>query len=152
MENSFQCQCCRRLLPLNPSISNQRFCNRPKCQQTRRNKWRRAKLKNDPDYRANKADAQRRWRQKNPDYQKRYRDEHPEYVLENRRRQKQRHLKNRVSSGADSLIVKRDAIRPENGMISGVYRLIPEDVDKIVKRDAIIVKIDAISGHYNLPP
>jgi len=152
MKNSFQCQCCHRILPLNPSISNQRFCNRPKCQQTRRNKWRRAKLKSDPDYRANKADAQRRWRQKNPDYQKRYRDEHPEYVLKNYRRQKQRNLKRRASSRADSTFVKRDAIKPDNGVISGVYRLIPEGVDKIVKRDAIIVKIDDISATCHLPP
>ena len=144
MENSFECQCCYRILPRNPRVSGQKFCNRPKCQQKRRNDWRKAKLKTDSAYRKDKADAQRRWREKNPDYQREYRAAHPEYVRRNRQQQRIRNLKGRVSSDS---IVKRDASASADINVLGIYRLIPEG-SGVVKRDALIVKIDCISDGY----
>ncbi len=51
-------------------IPTQEYCSRKSCQNVRRNKWVRLKLKTDSDYRSNKRKAQRRWTMNNPDYWK----------------------------------------------------------------------------------
>ncbi len=59
--------CGVRFIP-RPNVIQQRFCSDPECQRRRRACWQRAKLKQDPDYRANQAEAQRRWRERHPHY------------------------------------------------------------------------------------
>ena len=86
----FRCACCGRILPCDPRARNQHYCGRKKCQQARKNKWQRQKLANDPDYRKDKRDSQRTWREKNKGYSKKYRGLHPVYVLHNRQKQKER--------------------------------------------------------------
>ena len=65
-------------------IPNQRYCAKPACQRARRRRWQREQLKQDADYRANQAAAQRRWRERHPDYWRKYRQTHPDYSVRNR--------------------------------------------------------------------
>ncbi|PIP43926.1 MAG: hypothetical protein COX17_04310 [Deltaproteobacteria bacterium CG23_combo_of_CG06-09_8_20_14_all_60_8] len=65
---TFTCLCCRRKLPVNPRIKDQRFCGQAVCQRDRKRRWQQAKMTTDPDYRNNQRDAQKTWRERNPDY------------------------------------------------------------------------------------
>ena len=68
MVRTFTCLCCRRKLPANPRVKNQRYCGQAACQRARKRRWQQAKMTTDPDYRANQRDAQKAWRERNPDY------------------------------------------------------------------------------------
>lgn len=68
MARTFTCLCCRRKLPANPRIENQRFCGQAACQRDRKRRWQLAKMTTDSDYRKNQRDAQKTWREQNPDY------------------------------------------------------------------------------------
>jgi hypothetical protein len=59
------------------NVAAQRYCSKPECQRQRRRRWQRQKLSEDPDYRANQAAAQRRWRAGHPQYWRGYRQRHP---------------------------------------------------------------------------
>lgn len=67
------CQSCN--CSFNPLAQHkqQKFCSKKKCQNDRKNRATKYKLKTDPAYRENQASANKTWRQKNPDYQKNYR-------------------------------------------------------------------------------
>ena len=52
---------------------NQQVCSSPDCQGRRRAEYHRKKLIQDPVYREQCLDSQRKWRARNPDYMKRYR-------------------------------------------------------------------------------
>jgi hypothetical protein len=49
-------------------IANQKYCSKKECQNARRREWMRHKLKHDYDYKANRKEAQYRWRINNSDY------------------------------------------------------------------------------------
>lgn len=51
------------------------------------------KLKTDKDYRENRANSQRKWREKNSEYSKKYRATHQAYTLNNTLKQKIRNTK-----------------------------------------------------------
>lgn len=68
MARTFTCLCCRRKLPANPRIKDQRFCGQAACQRDRKRRWQQAKMTTDPDYRKNQRDARKTWRERNPDY------------------------------------------------------------------------------------
>jgi len=59
------------------NIPQQRHCSKSNCQSTCRRPWQRQKVKSEPDYRANQAAAQQRWRDRHPDDQGGYRHSHP---------------------------------------------------------------------------
>lgn len=141
-----KCKHCRRIIPGNPRIKNQAYCNRRKCQNERRRLWRKNKLKTDPQYRSNKADSQKRWADKNPDYWKEYRATHPEYVEMNRKRQLERN-KCRCANitGTHSMIAKSDALDLKKDYISGLYMIIPATRTMIAKSDAKFIEIRSVS-------
>ena len=84
------CAACDEPFTAKKHVPDQRFCSKPACQRERRRRWQRQKLKDDLDYRANQAAAQKRWRENNPDYWRRYRQTHPDYTARNREQQQQR--------------------------------------------------------------
>lgn len=133
------------MFKVSPHLSSQRYCSARECQNERRRKWRRQKLRSDPDYKANQADSQRRWCRKNPDYWRRYRDGHPDYVERNRQLQQMRNGR-RIPERSRESIAKRYALSMKNDGISGYYRLIRADAPMIAKIDASLVKIEFISG------
>ncbi len=45
-----KCANCRRMVPANPRVKNQKHCNRKACQRIRKNKWKQSKIASDPDY------------------------------------------------------------------------------------------------------
>jgi hypothetical protein len=103
-------------------------------------------LKADPDYRANQAAAQRRWRERNGDYWRRYRQSHPSYTENNRRAQRKRNRKRAQATGPSPPgIAKMDAYPGKNVVASGTYRLIPVGDGDIAKMDAYLVEMHIVS-------
>jgi hypothetical protein len=47
-----------------------------------------------------------------------------------------------------SLIAKRYASKDRNGIISGIYRMVPLEGAMIAKSDAYLVELNLISGSY----
>lgn len=142
-----RCTACDDLFTPRRNIPDQRFCSKPECQRERRRRWQRQKLKADPDYRANQAAAQRRWRERNPDYWRRYRQSHPAYTERNREQQHQRNRKRgRIAASPSApAIAKMDVCRAQMGFASGTYRLIPVSERGIAKMDAYLVEMHVLS-------
>lgn len=141
----FRCACCRRIRPRNPRVKNQRHCGDKLCQQARKNKWQREKEQGDSEYRVNKKESQRAWRNRNPDYWKQYRRQHPEYCKRNRILQLQRdrcRSNGNAPSGDD--LVKPDTLTEYLNDSTESYLLFPADAN-LAKLDALTVKIIPIS-------
>ena len=141
-----KCLCCRRLFTPRRNVPDQQYCSCKRCQNARRKRWRKQKLSNDPDYKANQQACQQRWCENNPDYWQRYRASHPKYNQRNRELQRLRNQKRRVDASAR--IAKRYASSDQIDVKSGVYKIIPVDGSSIAKRYALIVKLDVISDNY----
>ena len=144
-----RCRHCRRLFIVSPRNPDQKYCSSHDCQKARRRKWQKKKMRQDPDYRLNQRDAQKRWRQKNPGYWKTYRDEHPEYTRQNREKQRSRNRLQRTMAAISKQIAKMDPIFAENYDISGYYGLIPVQDLPFAKMDAKFVKIIEIPHSYD---
>ena len=87
------CQHCHRRLKKNPRLKGkQRYCGSPSCQQARKNKWERKKLKADAHYKARRLAYREQWYSRYPGdkYQSTYRQAHPEYMVGNREKQRKR--------------------------------------------------------------
>jgi hypothetical protein len=120
---TFTCSSCRRIVPANPRIKNQRYCGREACQRERKRKWQRAKMATDQDYRANQRDAQQAWRERNQGYWRRRRA---------------------AKRAAPSTPVKMDALTPNFNLIPGRY--IITSIDRAGRKmDALQVKILPLS-------
>lgn len=133
MAKTFICSCCRRRLPANPRIKNQRYCAGVVCQRQRKQHWQQIKMATDPDYRANQQDAYRVWRGKNPDYWRRRRGKEVENIPPS---------KHDASAG---VCCKMDASTKFSHVISGNYLLIPLYRGRR-KMDALKVNINRISA------
>jgi hypothetical protein len=141
--------------PRNPQ---QQFCSRRLCQNARKSNWRRAKHKNDPDYRENQNHACKRWRKKNPDYWKQYRSTHPLYTDNNRQQQKQRKqmLGKKSLGGSETSpfangtpqFANSDAYPSKNPVKAGTYQLVPVPCPGFANSDALIVEISVITNGY----
>ena len=142
-----RCAACDERFTPRRNVLDQRYCSNPACQRERRRRWQREKLKQDPDYRANQAAAQRRWRERNPDYWQRYRQRHPEYTAHNREQQRARNRRRaRAATGpSPPAIAKMDAYPTRSPFASGTYRLIPVPGPGIAKMDAYLVKMQVLS-------
>jgi len=146
----FQCACCGRHLPRDPRVKNQQYCGWKKCQQARKNRWQRQKLQTDPDYRADKIDSGREWRQKNKGYSKQYRLNHPSYVERNRvlqrKRDQRRNCMRLASPNAAPAtdLAKKDALSSFLDDNSMRYFLLPVSAN-LAKKDALMVKIVPIT-------
>ncbi|MGB6068393.1 MAG: hypothetical protein WBG50_26585 [Desulfomonilaceae bacterium] len=129
---------CGDLFDPSPRVKNQAYCSKPACQRERKRRWHRQKMADDPDYRDNQRDAQKRWREAHRGYWRTYRDSHPQYVQRNRERQRSRNQERRVRLHP---IAKMDASSNESTIVPGIYQLIPLGLDTVAKMDAINVEI-----------
>jgi hypothetical protein len=134
----------------------QRFCSRRVCQNVRKAIWRRARLKNDPDYRENHHHAYQRWRKNNPGYWKDYRAAHPSYTDRNREKERQRRLHKKVVRGSKtsrvanretSRVAKCDALTAKTPVKAGTYELVPLSHAGVAKCDALIVEISMFTSN-----
>jgi transposase InsO family protein len=130
-----------------PNVPDQHYCSKPECQQARRRRWQRRKLREDPDYRANQAVAQRRWRERHPDYWRRYRQSHPAYAARNRAQQRQRNgLRKRAApEPSPPAFARMDACERQTLFASGTYQLIPVEGPRLAKMDAYLVEMRVLS-------
>jgi hypothetical protein len=142
-----RCAACGCLFAPRGNVPQQRYCSKRACQRTRRRRWQRQKLKRDPDYRANQAAAQRRWRERHPEYWRRYRQSHPGYAERNREQQRERNRCRPVAGTGPSPppIAKMDAYRAKKLLRSGTYRLIPVLGPDVAKMDAYLVEMQVLS-------
>lgn len=144
---TFRCACCKRVRIRNLRVKNQRYCGDKRCQQARKSNWQREKQQADPDYRMNKKESQRIWKQNNPDYWKRYRRQHPEYCMHNRQVQRTRDRKRQMNASCEDHLVKMDTLNLFLNDNTGSYFICPAG-SNLVKRDALAVKITPISVGY----
>jgi hypothetical protein len=136
---SSRCTCCGRRLEWRPQNPRQRYCRRAICQNERRRRWRKAKLKADLDYRNNQRDSQRSWLEKHPNYWVDWRSRHPEYVARNRELQKARdRVKAELAAvtRTGAVLAKSDACPDKSDEISVVYELLPAKAAELAKSDA----------------
>lgn len=68
------CAHCSEPFLVRPQVPHQLFCSAKACQRFRRTQWLKRRLRDDPDYRDNRARSQRAWLDRNPDYWKKYRE------------------------------------------------------------------------------
>jgi hypothetical protein len=116
----------------------QSYCSKMDCQLARKREWRRKKMKQDIDYKANQKAANKRWQSKNPTYWQEYRTKHPEYAEQNRIAQRTR---DRIKRGHSSHLAKSDALSSESLILPGIYVLTPLKGETLAKSDALRVKI-----------
>ncbi len=127
-----------------PQVPGQEYCSKDECQLARKREWNRQKLLSDADYRKNRRDAQKRWREKNPGYSREYRDRRKEYAQRNQKQQLARNRKRRLVNICRR-IAKTDESLPKDVVLTGRYRLIPIRGDTIAKTDESIIEMIAIS-------
>lgn len=106
-------------------------------------------MRQDPAYRLNQQDAQKRWQAKNPDYWKAYRDEHLEYTRQNREKQRSRNRFQRSMASISRQIANMDPLFAEKNYISGYYGLVSVQDLRFAKMDAKFVKIIEMPGGYD---
>ncbi len=131
---------------------DQCYCADPDCQKVRKNKWRREKMRNDPDYKTNQKVVNKNWQTRNPDYWRDYRNSHPDYVKANRDKQRIRDKSGGVTQSPGiisdaSRLAKSDALTSGSLIESGSYWLTPLDAE-LAKSDAYLVKISLITATY----
>ena len=148
MANYFYCCCCKQRKEKNPRIkSGQHYCGSRACQQARKNKHERERLKNDPVYYAKRRAQKATWQNKQRgSYHKTYRANHPDYTLGNLILQKTRYQRAKTCPvpGFGPKIVKTDTLTSGKLIESGLYEIRPYKTDlgkKIVKTDALIVAL-----------
>jgi len=149
---SGRCKCCRRRFERRAQNPDQQYCSCKRCQNRRRQDWRRAKLCSDSAYRANQADSRQRWLEKNPDYWRRYRKAHPDYVAHNRELQHGRdRLKRELGlvAGSGGLLAKSDAYPSKSDAITVYYELLPAQPKNLAKRYASTRVFQLIPVSYN---
>lgn len=138
-----RCACCGCYFRPEPRVKGQRYCGKRRCQQARKNKWQRQKLKIDIDHQSTKQESQQVWLESNEGYWKRYRHKNPNYVERNRQLQRVRDrrrsdaAKNRLDF-AD--LAKKDALASFFVEDTMRYFLLPA-ADNLAKKDMIMVKI-----------
>ena len=142
MRVNVRCSHCKRFFTPNPRVKNQWYCGKKACQNARRAKWQRQKMKTDPDYRQNQKQAQKDWRSQNLGYWKRYRSKNTAYCDRNRNLQKVRDAKRRMRH-----LAKMDALKPKNHLSPGSYFIVSVFAD-LAKMDASVQKVTLIPNGY----
>lgn len=138
LEKRRRCLACGEVFGPSPRVKDRKYCSKPACQRERKRRWQRQKIADDPDYRDNQKDSQKRWREAHRGYWRTYRDSHPQYVQRNRERQRRRNQERRVRFQP---IAKMDASRSRSAIVPGAYQLIPLAAGRVAKMDAINVEI-----------
>jgi len=148
---TFRCAHCQGRYKKNSRLKGQqKYCGSKSCQQSRKNKWEREKLKHDKDYRDRRRESKKRWYSRYPgdQYQNVYRHSHPSYLETNRKKQQKRNKSRAIESGS-AKIVKTDTLTSTSAVTRGLYILLPyqkTDAKKIVNTDALIVQLLASGG------
>jgi len=125
---TIKCVNCRRIVPANPRVKSQKYCNRKACQCVRKNKWKQSKIASDPDYKNDQKDYHKKWIAQHPGYYRNYRKQNPDYCDRNRELQKKRDTKRRLKRSC-----KRDALKHFSDIKPSTYKLISFNK----KRDAL---------------
>jgi len=141
---TFRCACCRRILPRDPRVKNQRYCGAKTCQRARKSKWQREKQKTDPDYRINKRESQLAWQQKNPCYWQQYRKKKQGYCERNRQLQQTRDRARSWTATTQKHLAKMDTLGRIFDNTSMIYFISPNR-GNLAKMDALPVKIIPIT-------
>ena len=149
MASYFYCQHCGKRTRKNSRLKGaQEYCGQKSCQQARKNKWEREKLKKDASYHKKRCDQKARWRKyhKADKYQKFYRQNHPDYIKDNREKQqlRKKNVQKVISEFLSSNIVKTDTLIAEKPVSCGLYEILPCKMSlgqKIVKTDSLIVEL-----------
>jgi len=144
-----RCKHCGCLFDPCPKVAKHAYCRKKQCQRARKRIWQKKRLDENPRYRQDQKAAQQLWQENSPDYWGKYRQRNQPYTDGNREKQRDRNRRRRHPGGAEAVIAKMDAIKQENNIFSGRYRLIPLTPDVIAKMDTIIVEIKDISAAYN---
>ena len=121
MSETIQCVHCGKPIKANPRVKNQRYCSDGQCQRARRREWQREKLLNDPDYKANQRDCQRKWHERHPGYYRDYRERHPQSRERNRLLQRYRNSRRRTRQK----IATMDPFPPAPVLTPTLYYLLP---------------------------
>jgi hypothetical protein len=119
-----RCTHCRsRFIPLRNH--HQHYCSKLVCQKTRRCRYQKKKLNEDPDYKAAHRLSQKKWRYKHPDYWRCYRLQHQEYVAANRLAQANRDQKYKdvMKPGRDFGLANMYSLFHKNINISYCYKV-----------------------------
>lgn len=150
-KNRFRCLSCGKLRMIRKK--GQMYCSDKRCQQCRKNNWRRKKYQEDPDYRLNQRDSTKAWLVSQGGGARYYR----EY-----RKRKKRHRKKLAQAvsnhGAsmeqlslfakNSISANRDAREGNSLLKSGTYMIFPISGRCGANRDAIGAKIEIILDRY----
>jgi hypothetical protein len=160
------------MVPANPRIKNQSYCNREQCQKARKAKWQREKMANDPLYRRDQKKSNDDWLENNQGYWKDYRENHPEYTNRNRKLQKirdlKRHPENIGMGASDMASRKMDGLNSIKLIISDTCEQPDPDLAKMDASDTIfrinpgiyyvlnpkadLAKMDALNQQYLIIP
>jgi hypothetical protein len=153
MDKHFYCCHCKRRAKKNPRLKpGQRYCGLQGCQQARKNRHERERLKSDPEYYARRKSQKADWQKRQQGvYQRNYRENHLGYLEQNRLLQRMRYqgIKTRPVPVSEPKIVKTDASAPVMPIGPGLYEIRPYKMDpgkKIVKTDALIVALSIHGG------
>ena len=144
-----RCKHCRCLFDPCPKVAKHAYCSKKQCQKARKCAWQKKTMDENPGYRKDQKEAQQLWLENNSDYWGKYRKRNKKYTDGNREKQRDRNQRRRDRVGRESMIAKMDAIKQEDTIFSGRYRLIPVTTGVIAKMDPIIVEINDISASYN---
>lgn len=137
------CVHCTGEIPGRSQNPNQKYCQKRKCQNARK-QLSKARRRGDPEFRKAEKHDQKKWRERHPDYMQEYREKHPEYVEKNRQEQRKRNRRRdndksppegRLPVGAGTLIVNGDAWKGLVGL--GFIKTIE------IRGDEVIVNGDA---------
>jgi hypothetical protein len=138
MRHMIRCKHLNKFVPANPRSKDQKYCGCDACQQIRKTKWQREKMKTDPQYRVEQEKTNDRWLKKNPDYWKNYRARHPDYCRQNREKQKQRDRKRKEKAAkmdpSTPAADKMDTLDGINDIISSGYS---DTGNNLAKMDAL---------------
>ncbi len=118
------CAHCAKPFLVRPQVPHQIFCSEKACQRFRRTQWLMQRLRDDPDYRDNRARSQRAWLDRNPDYWKKYREA--------------RSLKNATSG------LPREGDDSTWELMRGIYLLRIIGLPKSAKTDAWLVELSPL--------
>lgn len=153
MKDYFICCHCKRRAKKNARLkSGQRYCGLKGCQQARKNRHERERLKSDPEYYARRKAQKADWQKRQQGvYQRNYRENHLDYLEQNRMLQRLRYqgIKTRPVPVSEPKIVKTDGLTSVMPINAGLYEIRPYKRDpgkKIVKTDALIVALSIHTG------
>ncbi len=143
-EKKIRCFCCRRLVPANPRVKNQKYCGSKECQAQQRKLWQKEKLATDEDYRQNCRDVQRHWRKRNRGYWSKWRRKNPNYVERNRAQQSVRNKRRRLCKNSDC---KDESLQVPESI--GKTDVLPSLIAKCESLDRKVKQIQLVIG---IPP